>query len=139
MLGQCQHAAGHDACGARRRGGNDHAHGGGALEYGHGSGHGFGLDGAHQACAQIVAAGGIDELRFAADKSAERSLRIGDGGRGLLAHDVEDAAHGGDGVGLAGQARLAHGHDGADVESQLLAGVEQLFTVIEDLLGRDAG
>ena len=75
----------------------------------------------------------------AADKPAERSLRIGDGGRGLLAHDVEHATHGVDGVGFAGQARLTHGHDGADAEPQFLARIEQLLAVVEDLLGRDAG
>ena len=47
VVGQRQHAAGHDARGACRRGGDNHAHGGGALEYGHGAGHGLGLDGAH--------------------------------------------------------------------------------------------
>ena len=40
---------------------------------------------------------------------------------------------------LAGQACLAHGHDGTDVEPQLLAGVKQLLAVVEDLLGRNAG
>ncbi len=42
-------------------------------------------------------------------------------------------------MGFAGQARLAHGHDGTDVKAQLLAGVEQLLTVVEDFLGRDTG
>ena len=139
MIGERQHAAGHDTRGACRGGGDDHSHRGGALEHGHRAGHGVGLNGAHQARAQIVTAGGIDEFSLAADKPAERSLRIDDGGRGLLAHDVEHAAHGGDGVGLAGQTRLANGHDGADAEPQFLARIEQLLTVVEDLLGRDAG
>lgn len=64
---------------------------------------------------------------------------IGNGGCGLFAHNLEHASHGGDGVGLAGQTRLAHGHDGADVESELGARIEQLLAVVEDLLGRDAG
>ena len=139
MIGERQHAAGHDTRGACRGGGDDHSHRGGALEHGHRAGHGVGLNGAHQARAQIVAAGGIDEFSLAADKPAERSLRIDDGGRGLLAHDVEHAAHGGDGVGLAGQTRLAHGHDGADAEPQFLARIEQLLAVVEDFLCRDAG
>lgn len=54
-------------------------------------------------------------------------------------HDVEHATHGVDGVGFAGQARLTHGHDGADAEPQFLARIEQLLAVVEDLLGRDAG
>ena len=139
MIGERQHAAGDDACGAGRGGGDDHTHGGGALEHGHRAGHGFSLNGAHQACVQIVAAGGIDEFGLAADKPAERSLRIGDGGRGLLAHDVEHAAHGCDSMGLASQTYLAHGHDGADVHTELGARIEQLLAVVEDLLGRDAG
>ena len=66
-------------------------------------------------------------------------MRIDDGGRGLLAHDVEHAAHGGDGVGLAGQTRLAHGHNGADIQAELGARIEQLLAVVEDLLCRDTG
>lgn len=97
------------------------------------------MNGAHQARAQIVAAGGIDEFSLAADKPAERSLWIDDRGRGLLAHDVEHAAHGGDGVGLAGQTRLAHGHNGADIQAELGACIEQLLAVVEDLLCRDTG
>ena len=139
MIGERQHAAGHNTRGAGRGGGDDHAHGSGALENGHGAGNGVGLDGAHQACTQIVAAGCFDELGLAADKSAERALRICDRGCGLFAHDVEHAAHGGDGVGLAGQTRLAHGHDGTDAESQFLARIEQLLAVVEDLLCRDTG
>ena len=42
-------------------------------------------------------------------------------------------------MGLAGQARLANGHDGADAEPQFLARIEQLLAVVEDFLGRDAG
>ena len=84
-------------------------------------------------------AGGFDNLGLAANEAAERSLRIGDGGRGLVFHDFEHATHGSDGVPLAGQACLAHGHDGADVEAQFVAGVKQLLAVVEDFLGRDAG
>ncbi len=47
VIGERQHAAGHDACGACRGGSDDHTHGGGALQDGHGAGHGIGLDGAH--------------------------------------------------------------------------------------------
>ena len=79
------------------------------------------------------------ELGLAADKSAERALRICDRGCGLFAHDVEHAAHGGDGVGLAGQTCLAHGHNGADIQAELGARIEQLLAVVEDFLGRDAG
>ena len=42
-------------------------------------------------------------------------------------------------MGLAGQARLAYGHDGADAEPQFLARIEQLLSVVEDFLCRDAG
>ena len=84
-------------------------------------------------------AGGVDKLGLAANESAERSLRIGDGGRGLVFHDFEHATHGSDGVLLAGQACLAHGHDGADAEPQFLTRIEQLLAVVEDLLCRDAG
>ena len=139
MVCERQHAAGDDARGACRGSGDDHSHRGGALEHGHRAGHGVGLNGAHQARAQIVAAGGFDKLGLAADKPAERTLRIGDGGCGLLAHDVEHAAHGGDGVRLTGQARLSHGHNGANAEPQFLARIEQLLAVVEDFLGRDAG
>ena len=139
MVGERQHAAGHDARRAGRGGGDDDAHGGRALKHGHGAGYGFGLDGAHQVCAQIVAACGVDEFCLAADKPAERALRCGDGRRCLLAHDLEYAAHGGDGVLLAGQAGFAYGHDGANVEAQLGAGVEELFAIVEDFLGGNAG
>ena len=139
MIGERQHTAGHDTRGACRGGGDDHSHRGGALEHGHRAGHGVGLNGAHQARAQIVAAGGIDKLCLAADEAAERALWIGNGGCGLFAHDVEYAAHGGDSVGLAGQTRLAYSHDCADAEPQFLARIEQLLAVVEDLLCRDAG
>ena len=42
-------------------------------------------------------------------------------------------------MGLAGQTRLAQGHDGADIQTKLGARIEQLLAVVEDLLGRDAG
>ncbi len=87
----------------------------------------------------LRSAGGIDKLCLAADEAAERALWIGNGGCGLFAHDVEHAAHGGDSVCLAGQTCLAHGHDGADVEPQFLARIEQLLAVVEDFLCRDAG
>ena len=139
VIGERQHAAGHDTRGACRGSGDDHSHRGGALKHGHRAGHGIGLNVAHQARAQIVAAGGIDEFSLAADEAAERALWIGNGGCGLFAHDVEYAAHGGDGVGLAGQTRLTNGHDGADAEPHFLARIEQLLAVVEDFLGRDAG
>ena len=40
---------------------------------------------------------------------------------------------------LTGQARLSHGHNGANAEPQFLARIEQLLAVVEDLLCRDAG
>ncbi len=42
-------------------------------------------------------------------------------------------------MGLAGQTHLAHGHDGADIHTELGARIEQLLAVVEDFLGRDAG
>ena len=42
-------------------------------------------------------------------------------------------------MGLTGQTCLANGHDGADIHAELGARIEQLLTVVEDLLGRDAG
>ena len=66
-IGKRQHAAGHNTRGSCRRSCDDHTHRGGTLEHGHRAGHGVGLDDAHQACTQIVAAGGIDEFGLAAD------------------------------------------------------------------------
>ena len=42
-------------------------------------------------------------------------------------------------MGLAGQTRLAHGHNGANIQAELGARIEQLLAVVEDLFGRDAG
>ena len=47
VIGERQHAAGDDARGAGRGGGDNYTHGGGALEHGHCAGHGIGLNGAH--------------------------------------------------------------------------------------------
>ena len=70
-IGKRQHAAGHNTRGSCRRSCDDHTHRGGTLEHGHRAGHGVGLDDAHQAFTQIVAACGIDEFSLAADKPAE--------------------------------------------------------------------
>ncbi|VWM05120.1 Uncharacterised protein [Collinsella intestinalis] len=81
----------------------------------------------------------VHSLRLAIEEAAEGALRLGERGGGLVAHDLDYAAHIRGGAFGSDHPLLAHAHDAADVHAQLAACGEQLLGVVEEVGDRDSG